>query len=1188
MKKLIVFLILISYLGVFSNIYINAQERPSGYPQRSGIIDIRSNFANPPKGYGEVPFFWWMGDTLTREHLSWHLDKLDNKHITSLQVNYAHDDKGGITYGKTLPSQPSLFTEEWWNLFGWFENEAGKRGMTVSLSDYTLGVGQGSYVDEMLKEDSSLNGYELCFRSDTLVSEFFYRTFVEMPLLLNAYELDKDYNITGHPVDLIPQITNGKIEWKSKWPNTLITEVFADHRVPSLDPMNPNSGKSYVEHFFQCFEDRLTKSSESGLNFFFSDELQFHLSGWLWNNIFSEEFHKRKGYDINLYLDGLFMDIGDKTPGVRLDYNDVMVSLSEENFFILVYKWHEDRGLLYGCDHGGRGLDVVEFGDYFRTQRWNQAPGCDQPGLGIDIIKNKVASSIAHLYERERVWLEGFHSSGWSTNTEQLTKAVFANYASGQNLLSLHGFYYSTMGGWWEWAPPCNHFHEPYWEEIKPFLECTERLSYILSQGYHCADVAVLYPVEPVIAGYGDGCVKKSFAVGELLYKNGMDFDFMDYESLARSKVDSKNLNIAGESFKVLIIPSMKAIRSSSLEKILEFKRNGGVIINIGDKPQVTERGRNHPKDKKLLEQIFEGGKNTIHCINETESLLSIIDQKFQRDFRVISGTGENETPYVMHRTIDGKDLYAVYNIKKGTECFFRAKGAAHLWNPWTGKITPLSVEKITREGIVLRLPLENSDIQIITFDPSIKPTIEKYAPNEYATKYIPLNGDWQFEIVPLLDNDYGDFSLPAYNDKVGAIIYRASYSFSNKETLNTFTFGTKFMILSAVPEIDIEILKSSIKENLSTIDSHGRNYSWQPYEFSWRWGVEGDYGYQGWHGLKARMYDDFIRLGKKEYTWNANEIVRIQEENGEKNYYLFTRVNAPRSGFYLAEYGKMFPANIYINGQHAESSPELELKQGINEILLHFDSYGVTRFALRDGKPDIIEETLKESPLRMKYRGDKSLLLFDIREEVSNHGEFSFTSAPGLKELFFSSYGKAWVNANNIAAEMIVTGTREDGLIQYTAKLAEPAIRPVNIIINVDEPLGYGGGSVIDSPIKQICTEGIIPIGDWSTIEGLKAYSGGAWYRYNMELEDLPQRKATLNLGQVISTARVRINKKEAGLRLSAPWKFDVSDYLQTGNNLIEVLVCNTAANYYLSVPTRYRGTIESGIIGPVYIEIE
>ena len=160
------------------------------------------------------------------------------------------------------------------------------------------------------------------------------------------------------------------------------------------------------------------------------------------------------------------------------------VALSEENFFIPVYEWHQRRGLLFGCDHGGRGRDVGEFGDYFRTQRWNQAPGCDQPMLQKDIIKNKVASSISHLYERQRVWLEGFHSSEWSTNSAQLTDAIFANFAMGQNLLSLHGLYYTTMGGWWEWAAPCNHFHEPYWDEMDGLLECTERLSYILSQGY--------------------------------------------------------------------------------------------------------------------------------------------------------------------------------------------------------------------------------------------------------------------------------------------------------------------------------------------------------------------------------------------------------------------------------------------------------------------------------------------------------------------------------------------------------------------------------------------------------------------------------------------------------------------------------------------------------------------------------
>ena len=71
--------------------------------------------------------------------------------------------------------------------------------------------------------------------------------------------------------------------------------------------------------------------------------------------------------------------------------------------------------MIYGCDHGGRGRDVVEFGDYFRTQRWIHGPGCDQPGSARDVIKNKVASSIAHLYQRPRAWLEGYYGSGWGT-----------------------------------------------------------------------------------------------------------------------------------------------------------------------------------------------------------------------------------------------------------------------------------------------------------------------------------------------------------------------------------------------------------------------------------------------------------------------------------------------------------------------------------------------------------------------------------------------------------------------------------------------------------------------------------------------------------------------------------------------------------------------------------------------------
>jgi hypothetical protein len=48
---------------------------PAGYPDRSPSLDVLPGFMNPPNGYGEVPFYWWQGDTLTRERLLWQLEQ---------------------------------------------------------------------------------------------------------------------------------------------------------------------------------------------------------------------------------------------------------------------------------------------------------------------------------------------------------------------------------------------------------------------------------------------------------------------------------------------------------------------------------------------------------------------------------------------------------------------------------------------------------------------------------------------------------------------------------------------------------------------------------------------------------------------------------------------------------------------------------------------------------------------------------------------------------------------------------------------------------------------------------------------------------------------------------------------------------------------------------------------------------
>ncbi|MFA6290938.1 MAG: glycosyl hydrolase, partial [Victivallales bacterium] len=493
----------------------NVQPPPSwavGQISRSPDLDVLPGFQNPPAGFGVVPFYWWLGDPLTKERLSWQLDQLSDMGISGLQINYAHSDHGGISYGLTLPSDPELFSEDWWKLVAWFMEEAKKRGMAISLSDYTLGPGQGWCFDEVVRDNPEIAGIRLKL-------------------------------VRGEaPADALVSTT---VKGSDGKPETV--SVCAEKVEMSFDPMNPLSGKEYAGKFFGKFEERFPGECGRGLNFFFSDELAFGIRGNIWNSRFAEEFRRRKGYDIVPELPALFMDTGPRTPKVRMDYSDVMVALTEENFWKPLFDWHQSRGMTMGCDHGGRGRDVVEFGDYFRTQRWNQGPGCDQPNLGKNIIKTKVASSIAHLYLRPRVWLEGFYASGWGTTAAGLADATFANFVMGHNLLSLHGLYYSTHGGWWEWAPPCNGFRMPYWKDMKGFMDCVGRLSYLLSQGHHRCDVAILYPVAAVEAGMdGEDAVKTAFDVAEKLYSGSVDFDFMDFESLARAKVVGNELQVSG------------------------------------------------------------------------------------------------------------------------------------------------------------------------------------------------------------------------------------------------------------------------------------------------------------------------------------------------------------------------------------------------------------------------------------------------------------------------------------------------------------------------------------------------------------------------------------------------------------------------------------------------------------------
>ncbi len=1052
----------------------------AGFADRSPNLDALPGFRQPPEGYGVVPFFWWLGDPLTRERLEWILRQMDGLGISGYQINYAHSDRGGRSYGLTYPSEPALFSEPWWDLAGWFLRAARRQGASISLSDYTLGFGQGWCVDELLREHPELTGYKLI--------------------------QDADGRIRAEAVP---------------W---------------SLNPLHPASGRLYAENFFGRFERRFPGESGRGLNFFFSDELQFGVGGRWWSTDFAAEFQRRKGYDLTPELPALFREYGPRTPKIRMDYSDVMVALAEEGYFKPVFDWHQQRGMIMGCDHGGRGTNVTEFGDYFRTQRWMQGPGSDQPGLGRNLIKAKVAASIAHLYQRPRVWLEGFYGSGWGTTSAELTDATLANYVMGYNLLSLHGMYYSTHGGWWEWAPPDNTFRMPYWRHMCGFMDMVRRLSYLLSQGVHRCDVAILYPVASVEAGMdGAAAVKTAFAAAQSLYAQSIDFDFLDFESLARSVVSGRSLQVSGESYRVLVLPAMKAVRHSTLEKALEFQRAGGKVVALGALPEASDRlGRDDPEVIRMVRELFPRGAEPEVAIPEAD-----------RDYR---GPG-----YIQHRLIGPLALYAVYGVPQGAECFFRASGQVELWDPWTGDVRPLAATSQADGGTWLRMPLTEKEIQLIVFRPG-RPLVSAAGKEEYAGQ-IRVDGEWEFELQPTADNRFGDFHWPPTPGRIGAEVRELWYSEKEPEENSwrrvTCTFGPQFLQSDASPA----------------------GPEAKPYEFSWRWGRQEDPGHQGYHGLKGEVHDEFLTIGRpKRMARHMPDPVKYEADGSQT--FFSTAVLAPRKMTGYALTGAVKPMRILLNGKPADGNT-LDLREGANTLELQYDQPGRTYFVVSAAAT---VEPLPAGAMAMRWWNHPAVLPFDIRSgEERPVGWYRFLAPPGLQSMRIRARGRvqAWAAGQPLA---------DQGEGRF--RLGAPAAGPVEVRLRIEPQRGFYGGAALAEPILLECGPGRIEPGDWSLLDGLRSYSGGAWYRKTVRLPAC--RKAVLNLGQVASTAEVRVNGKPAGTRVAPPWTFDISRLVRPGSNRIEVLVYSALAGHYSTIPTAYRGSSESGLLGPVSLQFQ
>ena len=110
--------------------------------------------------------------------------------------------------------------------------------------------------------------------------------------------------------------------------------------------------------------------------------------------------------------------------------------------------------------------------------------------------------------------------------------------------------------------------------------------------------------------------------------------------------------------------------------------------------------------------------------------------------------------------------------------------------------------------------------------------------------------------------------------------------------------------------ELDSKLSKLVNVDPSVPVNINGKSYFWVPYNFSWRFGVEGDPGHQGYHGLKEEITDEFICLGKP--TSGLNETLYKEEDEGTL-YYLWTSAYSENVTNVTIDSGGLIPSSIYI-----------------------------------------------------------------------------------------------------------------------------------------------------------------------------------------------------------------------------------------------------------------------------------
>jgi hypothetical protein len=741
-----------------------ADSFPAFAQPEASVAELHRSFANPPDSSRILVRWWWFGPAVAKPELSRELEQMKAAGIGGVEI--AHLYALALDDPSTGFRNAPFLSDEHLDALHFAIQEARRLGLRV---DVTLGSGWplgGPHIP-VTEAAGKLRVESIPVERGATAAKAPFIDAGEEPisafLLPNSASADDIANAKAIAPPVAGLYAFPAVRESSRLICFISSRTGMTVKRPAVGAAGfvlDHYDRAATEEHLRAVGDRLLSAFGNQPPYaVFSDSLEDYASDW--SPALLREFQSRRGYDLRPHLLALVMNAGPGTAAIRHDWGRTLTEMADENFLKPIEEWARQHGTLLRSQTYG--FPPVTLSSN-RLADLPEGEGKATLNMWREFSDTRWAASAGHLFHRPVVSSETWtwlHSPAFRATPLDMKAEADLHFLQGINQLVGHGWPYSPPmagePGWRMYASAALNAHNPWFFAMPDLARYLQRVSFALRQGQPANDVALLLPNDDVWASFSAGFQKRlsptsaggfdesgsNVSIDEQMGKflgpkviaqvldAGFNLDFMDADA-----IDS-----VGIPYRVLILPAVDRLPVSTYEKILEFARQGGIVLATqripATAPGLMNAQRDSARIKELSQQLFHGAIPSAHFLEDESALGAALDKLAAPDMKLSPPTPEIG---FIHRKLATGDLYFVANtaneLRHVRAQFRDAHSHAEQWDAFTGEVMGLPDPRN------IELDLEPYESRLIFFSDAAKAAEPQ--PKRRETVRLDLSRQWK------------------------------------------------------------------------------------------------------------------------------------------------------------------------------------------------------------------------------------------------------------------------------------------------------------------------------------------------------------------------------------------------------------------------------------------------------------